>query len=354
MSDSRSRTETRLAETFRAAAAQIDPPGDGFERIRQQITSPDDTAPNRRHSMWLAAAAVFMVLAGIGLARIGSGEPQGTAAAGLDEFVSEDGRLFLLPPEGTDLSGELRYSTEPTVDEGTAIVVGRPTDTGFEDLASIANLTTGPTFAGSEEPIVIADRDLIEPRYDLPGSVAAEELPDGTWIEYSTRAGATELEEIVAATSHTDGELVFATTPSGIEILGRIADISLPQGTLLSHYRQDTGNESDTPPQDWFTIITMSSVDDELLFLAQLATSVDRIEIQGQSGYVARFAELNGQPTGTGLVWRYPTGHVVAVVTHLPQDQTIEFAEQLRIVHRETWNRELSSIDQATSDTPTD
>ncbi len=354
MSDDHPTIEARLGETLRAAAIQVDPATDGFERIREQITSPEDTTWDPRRPVWLAAAAVFLVVAVLGLARLAEDEVQGTAASGLDDFVSADGRLFLLPPEGTDLSGLLRYSTEPTADEGTAIVVGRPTDSGFEDLSSVAHLTTGPTFAGSGKPTVIAGRDVIQPSYDLPGSVAAEELPDGTWIEYSTGFGATELAELVAATSYSDDGLSFATTPSGIEIVGSIADISRPRGTLLTHHRQGIRTDGGAVLQDWFTIITMPADDDELLSLAVLAASVDRIEIQGQPGYLARFPEQNGQPPGTGLTWLYPTGHIVSVLSHLPQDQAIEFAEQLRIVHEGTWKAELSSIGQETPDEPSD
>ncbi|MCP4228213.1 MAG: hypothetical protein GY773_33100, partial [Actinomycetia bacterium] len=101
--------------------------------------------PRGRRQLVLAAASLLAVAIGIGgaVAVVNDGGDQTIATA--TDFVAPDGRLYLLPAADVDLTGGADYSTEPAVDEGSAIVVGRPTATGFEAIVAVAHLTTGPT-----------------------------------------------------------------------------------------------------------------------------------------------------------------------------------------------------------------
>lgn len=263
------------------------------------------------------------------------------------EVVSDDGRLYLLPPIGTDLSAGVDYSTDPSVDEGSAMVVGRPTATGFDRLAVVTHLTTGPTFGASRgEDITIAGRTLQEPSYNdihVMG-VVAEQLPDGGWLEYTTSGGRSLMAEVVAATTFEDGQIVFEETETGLRRLADVDDVSPPLATNLSYPSFQAGQEGE-PRDKWFTVITWPSTDPDevLVYGAILGTGLQEIEVRGSPGYL-----ITGIPSGgrdaTGLVWHSPSGHAVALFTALPKAAALTFAANLRSVDEATWRAELEPL----------
>ena len=175
-------------------------------------------------------------------------------SSSLAEVVSADGRLYFLPEVELDLSLGVDASTEPNVDEGTALVVGRPTETGFDRLGVVMRLTSGPTF-GTGDPVTIAGRTLSQARYEDGG--IAEQLPDGSWLEYASRADPQALSEMVAATTFQNGRIEFEESPSGIRSLAAIGDVSGQKSTRLTYPSPNPGENTDGAPALRFTILTM-------------------------------------------------------------------------------------------------
>lgn len=302
------------------------------------------SAPVRSRRRWLVVATSIVLSAGLaGAYLLAKDEAEQTEAIsdGFTEVVSTDGRLYFLPPPGTDLTGGLNYSTEPNVDEGSAIVVGRPTVNGFDSLVQIAHLTTGPTFGeGLGTAVTIAGRPFRKARY--AGGSVAEQLADGTWLEYLTASGDEVLADVVEGTAYVDGEISFEQTgAAGLRTLGHVDDIS-GHGVVHLTYPSPLEGTAAEPPEQWFTLITtISGGDDTALFLAAFGSSVEELDVRGQNGYLIMMNEADG-PSVTGVTWQSPTGHAVALFTSMSTDEAIDFAEGMRSVDRETWRAELS------------
>lgn len=288
----------------------------------------------------LVGLVLILVVGGVLLMRSeGSGSQEAEAAEQATDIVSADGRLYYLPSAEVDLSLGVEASTEPTVDEGSAIVVGRPTAAGYDRLAVIARLTTGPTF-GEGDPITIAGRSLSQARYE--GGGVAEPLPDGSWLEYQPPADTEVLSEIVAATTFEAGRIEFEETPSGVRKLATLTDVS-GQRSMRFTYPDPGGTDSaEAEPALWFSILTTEAQHpDEVLAYAALAGApMERAVVRGNPGFVSITADDG--PSPTTVLWHSPTGHAAALFTNLPPNEAILFAESLRSVEQDRWQSEAS------------
>lgn len=254
------------------------------------------------------------------------------------EVVSGDGRLYFLPAMELDLSLGVVASTDPSVDEGTAVVVGRPTETGFDGLGLVMRLISGPTF-GSGEPVTIAGRTLSQAPYE--NGELGEQLPDGSWLEYLSGADAPALSEMVAATTFENGSIEFEETPSGVRSLAAIGDVSGQESTRLTYPGPNPGENTDDAPALWFTILTtgVDHPDEVLAYGAFLGSPLERTTIRGQPGYLT--VNSAGEEGATAVIWYSPTGHAIAVFTSLAPDEAISFANGLRSLEETTWRAEL-------------
>ena len=293
------------------------------------------------HRPLLVGVLLIVAVGGILLARgdIGSGDGQQTEAAEpAVDVVSADGRLYYLPALEIDLSLGVDASTEPTVDEGSAIVVGRPTAGGFDRLAIISRLTTGPTF-GDGDSVTIAGRPLTQARYE--GGGVAEQLPDGSWLEYLSQDDASIQTEIVAATTFENNQIEFEETPSGIRRLATINDVSGQRLTRLTFPAPDSADNTETEPAFWFSILTTKTQhpDEVLAYGAITGMPMERASIRGNPGFIS--LNSSDDPAPTTVLWYSPTGHAAALFTSLPPDEAISFADSLRSVDEDTWRTEL-------------
>ncbi|MCP4225242.1 MAG: hypothetical protein GY773_18035, partial [Actinomycetia bacterium] len=275
------------------------------------------------------------------------------------EFVAPDGRLYLLPAADVDLTGGADYSTEPIVDEGSAIVVGRPTATGFEAMVGVIHLTTGPTSGqGSRAEVTMAGGSFREPAF--PGGPWAEELPDGTWLEYETAAGDLVLEEVAAAINYDDGKVHFEPTETGIQLLSTSDDISGQAMTSLTYPITEftPGVEVEVEivaPKGAFAIATVAVTDPRApLLWGFFAPSMERVVVRGLDGYIMTVTEPEGSENTepewseiTAIVWYSPTGHAVAVLTNRSRADALALAEGLRSVDEATWRAALTDPDSS-------
>lgn len=282
---------------------------------------------------------VLLIVVGVGvfLATNGNRPRDGRTTEAAEtpvDVVSADGRLYYLPGSDIDLSLGVDASTEPTVDEGSAIVVGRPTAAGFDRLAVVSRLTTGPTF-GEGDPVTIAGRQLIQARYE--GGGFAERLPDGSWLEYASLSDAPMLKEIVDATTFEDGQIEFEHTPSGLRRLATISDVSGQRMTRLTYPAPDAADGTETEPVVWFWILTTNAQhpDEVLAYGAFAGLPMERTTVRGNAGFISR--NSHSDPDPTAVLWYSPTGHAAALFTNLPPDEALAFANNLRSVEEDTW-----------------
>jgi hypothetical protein len=365
----RSDLESLLSETLRAVGDQtVADRREGFELIRRDLARP--IRPDRRlprfgpRGYWLAVAAVVMVAAGLAVVKVGDGANTVATGSVRDDLVSADGRLYLLPPEDTDLRLGVFSTTNIAPDGGSGIVIGRPTQLGFDHLAFVAYRPTAP--ACTTNPCVPGDPlpfDFSGERYHVNANSlhmhgGSRPLPDGSVFEYATGSGISVHDEVDKAIGFSsenqtvrNGQIVFnQPAPSSnrfeLEQIGQVADISHRQVVELIYPppTDDSVLQALANTVDTLTLITQASNggDDELLYLAAQggATSVERITVWGTPGY-----KLLTVPGGTtGLVWHSSTGHVVALMTSLGEAKTLALAEGLRSVDETTWTTELAKI----------
>ncbi len=350
--------EQRLTDALRDVSAQTWVTPGGVERLKAALT--DDARPDTRSrtgARRLAVTAAVLVLGmggGIWAVSAVNGPNQATSADAIPadvlrvpDLVPATGPLYLLPPEGTDLSQGVNYTDDPPVDVGSGLVLGHLTDTGFDDVALIAHLISGPTFgkdAGST--VEIAGRELYQPSYGdgADGTwTAAEELPDGTWIEYTTVAGGDILAEAVAGTTVVDGQLEWATEPGGLEELGRTADLQGSDPTWLS---TPTGNQ---PASSGFLLQTSIYNPDLGLAFAGVYGPAERTTVDGRPAFLVRPRSDLGLPSLV-LTWATSSGHIVLLVGQGTEDELRTFATNLQSVDRQTWEATLSPFDADTGD----
>jgi hypothetical protein len=300
------------------------------------------------------------------------GRPGVNSAAtggGHRDVVSADGRLYLLPPDDIDLRLGVFSTTNIHPDGGSGIVIGRPTQLGFDHLAVV---TYRPTACGVD-PCGPGDWDLLPflfsgEGYDVKSnsqymSGGGKPLPDGSFVEFLTGSGQSVSDEVGKSIGFfnenqtvSNGQIVFnQPAPSSnrfeLEQIGQVADISHRQVVELVYPKPsfdrnpslgDSVVQTLVNRADTLTLMTQAANggDDELLYLAAHggATSVERVTVWGTPGY-----KLLTVPGGTtGLVWHSSTGHVVGLITSLGEAKTLALAESLRSVDETTWATELA------------
>lgn len=334
----------RIGNLIERAPEPRDWPSDELALVQadRRVRDSEGWIPPALGRSMLIAVSVLALLGGFLFIarydRFWSGGATSNVSSVAGEVVSADGRLYFLPAMELDLSLGVDASIGPTVDEGTAVVVGRVTETGFDGLGVVMRLTSGPTF-GTGEPVTIAGRALSQARYENGG--VAEQLPDGSWLEYLSGTDAQALSEMVAATTFENGSIEFEETPSGIRSLVTIGDVSGQRLTRLSYPNPNPGEDIEAPPALWFTILTTGAdhPDEVLLYGALLGSPLERITIRGQPGYLS--VDSTGEEGVTAVFWYSPTGHAVAVFSSLTPDEAISFANSLRSLEETTWRAEL-------------
>jgi hypothetical protein len=366
----RSDLESLLSETLRAVGDQTVPDRTySFESIRRDLARPIQSS--RRWSRfgpggyWLAAAvATGLLLAGLSVVKAGGGPFTAATGGGRHDLVSSDGRLYLLPPGDTDLRLGVFSATGSAGPEGSAIVIGRPTQLGFDHLAVVTHRTdpcapSHPCDPGDSLPFDFSGERYYINRDANNMSGGTRHLPDGSVFDITTSSGQPVEDAVDKATGFfsenqtvSNGQIVFNQPPASsnryeLQQIGQVADIShrqvmeliYPNPSLDNSVLQALANTADT-----LTLITQASNggDDELLYLAAQggATSVERTTVWGTPGY-----KLLTVPGGTtGLVWHSSTGHVVGLMTSLGEAKTLALAEGLRSVDETTWTAELARI----------
>ena len=186
--------------------------------------------------------------------------------------------------------------------------------------------------------VEIAGRELRQPDHggDADSTwTAAEKLPDGSWVEYTTVAGADILARAVAATTIVEGKLTLADEAGGLQELGRAADLQRSQPTVLTSF---TGEE---PPSSGF-MVRSSIYDPELgLSFAGIYGTGEQTTFDGHPAFLVRPPE-NSDTTWLMLTWATPNGHVVELIGEMGEAELRTFAAGLRSVDRQTWEAELS------------
>ncbi|MCP3991530.1 MAG: hypothetical protein GY724_20825, partial [Actinomycetia bacterium] len=210
---------------------------------------------------------------------------------------------------------------------------------------AVVHLTTGPT-SGQESgaEATIAGRSFREP--DYPEGPWAEELPDGTWLEYQTAAGDLILEEVAAAITYDDGKVHFEPTETGIELVGAIDDISSQATTSLTYPIAEFTPEFEAP-NGAFSIATVAVTDPQApLLWSSIAPSLERVVVRGSDGYIMTMTPSDGGEI-TAVIWYSPTGHAVAVFTNRSRTDALALAEGLRSVDEATWRAALTDPDSS-------
>ena len=306
-----------------------------------------------------------LLLAGLSVVKVGEGAFTTATGGGRHDLVSSDGFLYLLPPQDTDLRLGVFFATGSAVEGGSAIVIGRPTQLGFDHLAVVTHRTERPCGDPSHpcEPGTLPFFDFSGERYyvnrDALNMVGGtRHLPDGSVFDITTGSGQPVLDAVDKATGFfsenqtvSNGQIVFNQPETSsnryeLEQIGQVADISHRQVMELIYPNptDDSVAQALANTVDTLTLITQASNggDDELLYLAAQggASSVERTTVWGTPGY-----KLLTVPGGTtGLVWHSSTGHVVALMTSLGEAKTLALAESLRSVDETTWATELAKI----------
>ncbi|MEM7275038.1 MAG: hypothetical protein AAF547_18290 [Actinomycetota bacterium] len=353
--------EARLTATLRAVADQTEPIAPATP-LRLRTAPPQPTEPDRSawtgRGSWLAAAAVIAAVLVGGLILADTPDQQ-TEAAG--EPTAEppidlgDGPLYLLPPAGT-WTGPPDFSAGDEVTtsgDGHAVVAYRASgdasaiDQDRQDLVSIQLTTQDGTFdVNLDDFEIVAGRTI----YDSRDEGVVEILDDRRYILYQTELDNPELAAIVAATSVDGDRLIFAGTEGGLTTFGEVPDLDDMVPALITvAVAEPAGDEF--PEAPLFTLVTLTTEpgteEAAALFMAGefQVPRVEPVAVGGRTGWAfdSRLGEaetLGWSPTI--LVWSPTPGTAALMIGGQPQDQTIELAEQLRIVDEETWRAELT------------
>ena len=357
--------EDRLSDTFRAVGEQTQAESDeGFALIAHRLAN----AQHPQHEVlsqdsrlpWLSAAALILVLVGGGIFFTIGSDLTSTAPSPVGSLSVDDGPVYFLPPAGMDLSdGTTFYSSQPSSIEGSGIVVGRRVENGYDRISLIAHTPNGPEFIGQTINMTVAGRTLIRARFEQEDGTVAEELPDGSWIEYSVADDAT-LAVVVGATSYVGGVLRFDKAESdGLEVLSEVPDLTEATSSSLTHFRADL-NETEPSNQPagqepvdgfGFNIVTMDAAQENaLLWIGSLGGVVRETTVNDLPGYILAFPDQASTPDPpvSGLGWRLPSGQSVAIIANMDEAELRRFARELQPVDEETWADALEDAGAST------
>ncbi len=397
-------TERRLRETLRRVAEQTsaeagpgllagprngaeadhgDPPESaGIVHLDPGVRSgrrAPDPGPGSSRTVWLAAAAALLVVAGgLGLwfadratdttdVAAEGGPPPSTPAQTTTEPAIEpgsssgfgagpvepgpglipaaDGSLYVVPtaPWSVFLDGEtgpaqLRGPGDGAPESGQALIVGRPTPSGYENLVAVFEPVAG-TYSVDEDSATIIDGRTLLDSFD---EGVVERLDDRT-VLYQAEFGDPGLDEIVAATTLVDGDLVFTgPTPSGLELLQVIDNADQEHRIVVG---ADLRQGSDVTTVTVFSD-RLDGVDDPALALLTMADApvATRIEVGGAPGYAFGLDDLDpggadpAAPTFSMLAWEPEPGYVVLFQAGLDRADAVALAESFGSVDsRSDW-----------------
>jgi hypothetical protein len=286
---------------------------------------------------------VFVVgFAAIGYSAYDRVTPTEAASTTTPEPVTVEGLLYLLPPEDFALSNLVEFEAGDEVsaeNDMSAIAVGRPTESGFEDLYAIFHSTEAGLF--SIDPVsaqMVADREL----FDSYDEGVGEQLDDDTWIIYQTEFDDPQLERLIRSTSIVDGQLSF-TDPEGVlDVVAFVPDVQGSLNTTVSSF-PDTDEAPDPGGPVLGYVMTTADVDspEEALYYATSLAAPDLHEViveeTGEVIYISR------PGFGISLVaWTPAQGKAAAAMVMGGDEQAIiEFVTGMRIVDADTWQAEL-------------
>lgn len=366
-------TEDRIARTLAAVAEQTNAEADQPPILGDTGGSVVSIGVERKPRTVLlvaAAAAVAAVGLGIGALAVNGGGTVDTAATGTDADVSTttspsgststsaspesdvavieltaeapaDGRpLRLILPEGyLPLAGAAVTVGDPgTVDaEGSAIAVGRPTETGVDEPVTIYLTQSTSGFSveeGSETEI--AGRTILNSHDE--GVV--EQVDDQRWVVYQTEFGDPKLAALVAATS-VDGDRLIFSSDGPYKELARQESVDLSTiTTTIAEVR--SGDRTLT-----VALQTKSATGAELALLGSLSwwtPGVERIEIGGRPAYIANMevpaeAAAGGEGSMAIIGWQPSEFHTAAIlISGVDADEGINIVEGMFSVDADSWN----------------
>lgn len=245
------------------------------------------------------------------------------------------GPLFLLPSAPAPLDGLQGFVSNDLVTGSVGqsgpselVAVGRPTETGFDKLMSLA-LLPALEFDPSETR-VIGDREILI----LAENVAAEATDDGQWLHFYVNDLDRELDDLVAATTVADGKITFSPYADIVE-LTRAGDV-VALGVSVAVVPEPGTVEGSS----WSTVA--QDVDIALASLAVANDAVERVEVRGRVGYRV-LAPDDGEGAGEAVVWWEPTGHMVYVTTAAPGN-AVPLVESMQAVDEQTWRAAVPEL----------
>ncbi len=261
-------------------------------------------------------------------------------------------RLFLLPAQGTPLPPSFFFAAPDDVvlDEPLSppIVVGRRTETGFDQVVSVS-LEAAPPLGGIdpsewnplEEPITVGDRIL-----ERSADGWFEALDDMRWLVVQTAAGSEVVSQVVTATSVDDGRVVVDPDALGeLEVLATLPPTVATGQVTIQPMPDPEAPDGAVAGSDLRISSVRADVDlAQLVVFGVFGRAVDMVEVGGNDGWIVRPID-DGVGLGSVLVWLEPSGHIVSVSQSDTTDaELLVIAEGMRVVDRATWIAELSAL----------
>lgn len=312
------------------------------------------------HHRWLAMAAAVVVMAG-GLYALGRPDGSTTGADGAapatdlvesdasnedpdpEQLDDNDGvdespavvigePLYVLPASLAGYEVE-SFDDDPIVENGISLVVGEPTEWGFDRVVGI-NVSESVPFGGNFGDTVEMGGRTGE-RMDVGGfEVVAFELLDGRTLAFSGAVDDVTFDIITSATRVTETGIQFDPT-DGIVALGEPNDSTDDPLTNISLFSTDEPTIEST-----IWISTVVEAGDELVLIPGFGSVLEHTEVRGRDALLARHPSYFDF---VSLVWFETDGEAVQLLAP-SEAEARELAEGLRVVDQATWEAELSAL----------
>lgn len=184
---------------------------------------------------------------------------------------------------------------------------------GFHRLRSVARYPESPLPGARWEPV---ETNVGDSYRRVDDSVTfARHLPDDGWL---------------VASSPSDLVSVYAMLENDIGYdMVLVAVFAPPESTRIPA----TSFVMTAPDGSTFTVETATG--SPLFDAATFAARVERIDIDGRSGWVV--VDENEDVTSTVVTWSPDTGRTISVRSDAPREQVVEAARQLRPVTADEW-----------------